>query len=545
MKLSWLTVNSSFSHSSLALPLVEQAAGGGAEWSHLVCTINDDVNSVCTKLVALQPDIITATCYLFTVEYVLRVLKRVKLLLPDTIIVLGGPEFLGNNEDFLRKNLEISAVFRGEGEVSFGDWLVRVDSMDDWEGIVGLCWLDRQGGYCDDGGVAYCRDEGDVPLASKSVFFDWSKKFVQLETSRGCFARCSYCTSGLQCPVFDFSISRIRGELLEIRRHNIFEVRILDRTFNFSDKRAAELLRMFRVEFSDIAFHLEMHPECLGTMVREELLRVNPRQLHLEVGLQTTNVDSLRLVQRSPDSGRALEGIKFLASCSGFDIHVDLLAGLPMQSLKHLLVDIHTLSNLGVAEIQLEVLKILPGTELVAQVGNHQIVAASMPPYEVLRSSSMSVFDLDIVRKLSRLLDHYYNHPALHAATRVAAKDSGFFMDFLNYLEQEDGLVYNLSLKRRFLLFHNYGNLKQPNLKSSLEYSWLRCGQSAAHGIGKATLWKSNIPDYAQLLEGDEKLINPKSCRIWYLKNITSEYWFVYDRSVKGHHAIAIYSANS
>lgn len=58
---------------------------------------------------------------------------------------------------------------------------------------------------------------------------------------------------------------------MEIHRHGIKNVRVLDRTFNYNNKRAKELLNLF-LEFSpDICFHLEIHPALLSEELKKEL----------------------------------------------------------------------------------------------------------------------------------------------------------------------------------------------------------------------------------------------------------------------------------
>lgn len=47
------------------------------------------------------------------------VVFRVKVLFFEVCLVLGGLEFLGDNEEFFCKNLFVDCVFRGEGEEVF------------------------------------------------------------------------------------------------------------------------------------------------------------------------------------------------------------------------------------------------------------------------------------------------------------------------------------------------------------------------------------------------------------------------------------------
>ena len=146
MKLLWLDLNSSYAHSSLALPALHAQIADDTtiEWCTVSATINENTGMVVNQIYHHQPDIIAATNWLFNHEQLLHIVSRAKALLPHCCIVLGGPEFLGNNEAFLRKNKFVNGVFRGEGEEVFPIWLkVWNHPVNEWNQISGLCYLDE------------------------------------------------------------------------------------------------------------------------------------------------------------------------------------------------------------------------------------------------------------------------------------------------------------------------------------------------------------------------------------------------------------------
>jgi len=118
--------------------------------------------------------------------------------LPDVKIILGGPEFLGNNNDFLVSNKEITAVFRGEAEETFPLFVQSViDSSPDYS-LPGFSLIDHNQLYTDYG-EAITNDFPSLIPPENSRFFRFDKPFVQIETSRGCFNTCSFCVSGSKC----------------------------------------------------------------------------------------------------------------------------------------------------------------------------------------------------------------------------------------------------------------------------------------------------------------------------------------------------------
>ena len=153
MKILWIDLNSSYAHSSLALPALHAqiADDDSIEWETVSTTINENVGMIVDEIYSHRPDILAATAWLFNHEQLLHITARLKALLPQSCFILGGPEFLGDNEEFLRKNPFIDCVFRGEGEEVFPQWLKCWNQPREWDTIPGLCYLDREGRYADNG----------------------------------------------------------------------------------------------------------------------------------------------------------------------------------------------------------------------------------------------------------------------------------------------------------------------------------------------------------------------------------------------------------
>ena len=324
MKLLWLDLNSSYAHSSLALPALHAQIANNTdiEWCTVSATINENTGSVVNQIYRHQPDIIAATNWLFNHEQLLHIVSRAKALLPHCCVILGGPEFLGDNEAFLYKNKFVSGVFRGEGEEVFPLWLkVWNQPRKEWKSITGLCYLNESGEY-QDNGLARVMNFSELVPPEKSRFFNWSKPFVQLETTRGCFNTCAFCVSGGEKPVRTLSLEAIKERLDVIHEHGIKNVRVLDRTFNYNNKRAKELLNLFR-EYPDICFHLEIHPALLSDELKQELTTLPKGLLHLEAGTQSLRENVLEQSRRIGKLSDALAGLHYLCSLENMETHAD------------------------------------------------------------------------------------------------------------------------------------------------------------------------------------------------------------------------------
>ena len=496
MKILWLDLNSSYAHSSLALPALhaQMATNDSFEWEIVSATINENVGMVTNSIYHHHPDIIAATNWLFNHEQLLHILSRAKALLPYCRIALGGPEFLGDNEDFLRKNPFVDCVFRGEGEEVFPQWLQYQDQPEQWDTVTGLCYLDKKNLYHDNG-IARVMNFAHLIPPEKSSFFNWSKPFVQLETTRGCFNTCAFCVSGGEKPVRTLPIETIRERLVEIHRHGIKNVRVLDRTFNYNNKRAKELLNLF-LEFSpDICFHLEIHPALLSEELKKELAGLPKGLLHLEAGIQSLREPVLEQSRRMGRLSDALDGLKYLCSLHNMETHADLIAGLPLYRLSEIFEDIHTLAEYGAGEIQLESLKLLPGTEMRRRAEELGIQYAPLPPYEVLQTREISVNELQTARVLSRLLDGFYNTPTWQNITRMLILENPRFLhELLDHLVQADIIGTPLSLERRGVILYNFCKNHYPDYLTQVSIAWIEAGMSLKKVPAEKVRTKRQVP---------------------------------------------------
>lgn len=531
MKILWIDLNSSYAHSSLALPALHAQVRNCPtyQWDIVSATINENTGMIVDEICHHQPNIIAATCWLFNHESLMHIISRVKALLPHVCIILGGPEFLGENETFLRRNPYVNCVFRGEGELEFPRWLKCWNDTRQWKKITGLCYLDEQHQY-QDNGLARVLAFDQLTAPEESSFFNWSKPFVQLETTRGCFNTCAFCVSGGEKPVRTLSIDAIRQRLQLIHSHGIQNVRVLDRTFNFNPRRAKELLNLFMEFHPHIRFHLEIHPALLSEELKTELQQLPKGLLHLEAGIQSLREPVLEKCKRLGKLPDALEGLQFLCSLKNMETHADLIAGLPLYHLDEIFEDIQILADYQAGEIQLESLKLLPGTEMRQKAEELNIHYSPLPPYEVLQTNEISTNELQVARRLSRLLDAFYNTPAWQALTReLILKEKGFLHHFLNHLIEANLIDQPMSLEKRGLVLYEYCKKYLPNYQLQASIAWIEAGMSLKKQPAERIKTKHQTPpEHWTVLQGNyhERL---KLCFLPTDFNNNHGYWFGFE----------------
>ena len=535
MKILWIDLNSSYAHSSLALPALHAQimTDPSIEWEIVSATINENTGMIVDEIYRHRPDILAATTWLFNHEQLMHVASRVKALLPEACLVLGGPEFLGDNEEFLRKNPFVDCVFRGEGEEVFPQWLTCWNHPEQWHTVPGLCYLTPNKEYKDNGIARVLNFAGLVP-PEQSRFFNWSKPFVQLETTRGCFNTCAFCVSGGEKPVRTLSIESIRERLQLIHAHGIKNVRVLDRTFNYNPRRAKELLRLFLEFHPDIRFHLEIHPALLSEELKEELSLLPKGLLHLEAGIQSLREPVLEKSRRMGKLSDALDGLRFLCALPNMETHADLIAGLPLYHLHEIFEDVRTLAGYAAGEIQLESLKLLPGTEMRRRAEELGIKYSPLPPYEVLQTHEISVSELQTARQLSRLLDGFYNTPAWQALTReLILNDEQFLHRFLAYLTKANLIDQPMSLEKRGLILYEFCKQNYPKYQIQATIAWIEAGMSLKKLPAEKVWTKRQIPPATwNIIYGEYK----ESLRLCFLpadEKGEHGYWFGFESEIQ------------
>ena len=535
MKILWIDLNSSYAHSSLALPALHAQimTDTSIEWEIVSATINENTGMIVDEIYRHRPDILAATTWLFNHEQLMHVASRVKALLPEACLVLGGPEFLGDNEEFLRKNPFVDCVFRGEGVEVFPQWLTCWIHPEQWHTVPGLCYLTPNKEYKDNGIARVLNFAGLVP-PEQSRFFNWSKPFVQLETTRGCFNTCAFCVSGGEKPVRTLSIESIRRRLQLIHAHGIKNVRVLDRTFNYNPRRAKELLRLFLEFHPDIRFHLEIHPALLSEELKEELSLLPKGLLHLEAGIQSLREPVLEKSRRMGKLSDALDGLRFLCALPNMETHADLIAGLPLYHLHEIFEDVRTLAGYAAGEIQLESLKLLPGTEMRRRAEELGIKYSPLPPYEVLQTHEISVSELQTARQLSRLLDGFYNTPAWQALTReLILNDEQFLHRFLAYLTKANLIDQPMSLEKRGLILYEFCKQNYPEYQIQAAIAWIEAGMSLKKLPAEKVWTKRQIPPATwNIIYGEYK----ESLRLCFLpadEKGEHGYWFGFESEIQ------------
>lgn len=336
-------------------------------------------------------------------------------------------------------------------------------------------------------------------------------------------------------------MDRLRGELQKAREHGVKEIRVLDRTFNATPRHAIDRLNLFAEEFSDLRFHLEIHPAFLPRHFRDTLVAMPKGLLHLEVGVQTTHPEALVAAGRAGKPEVNWEGLSFLCGLDNVDVHADLIGALPRLNIDHQIQDLCDLTLLRPAELQLEILKILPGTPLAHQAKGYGLKYAPDPPYETLETPEMSSAEVQTTVHFSRIVDRFFNQSVLQPAVIAAVeKDARFYINFLDFLKEETDPAPPMSLKRRADFLYRYLMGRDQEAAELVAFHWLLAGMPPDNAPGKPTRWKLGVPNDAVQVAGNGN--TTREGRVWQLAGREGATWFVFDRA-KDRFPVGVYQS--
>lgn len=428
-------LNAKYIHSSLAPWCL--AAGMAAFAPELRAqvvegTINEPQGAVLARILAVQPDAVTFTCYLWNIRETLALAADLKRVRPKTAVVLGGPEVSYCAQQVLQEHAQVDFILSGEGETSVPALLKSLAAgvcpkpeeggeALGAEGVAPPAEVGRVPGLCGRraNGTPYasapCVLTGPAPSPYTPAYLAaLNGRIAYLETSRGCPYSCAFCLSGRCGNPRWFPLAQAERDLLALANSGASTVKLIDRTFNANPAHANALLRFLLAHYGgDIPAGVCFHFELAGDSLREdtlELLTAAPAgAFQLEIGMQSFCEKTLTAVCRKTDTALLQKNIRRLVAAGNMHVHIDLIAGLPYEDLATFAESFNTGYALGAHMLQLGFLKLLHGAAMREEPQRYPCVFCTDPPYEVESTPWLSKDDLAVLHEVENALERVYN----------------------------------------------------------------------------------------------------------------------------------------
>ncbi|NFT03920.1 DUF4080 domain-containing protein [Clostridium sporogenes] len=406
MKALLVAINSKYIHSNLALRYLR----ANTEDLNYECmlkefTINDRKENILEKIIMEKADLVAFSCYIWNLEYVEEVANLIKLVKPSIEIIFGGPEVSYDSESFLRR-VPGEYIIKGEGEETFREFIkckIENKSLDKVKGL----YIKRLNG------IKYTGERHNISM--NSVVFPYKKeedlknKIVYYEASRGCPFKCKYCLSSTLHGVRFHDIERVKKEIKFLVDKNVKLIKFVDRTFNCNHKFAMEVWEYIIDLDTDATFHFEISADLLTKEELDILSKSKEGRIQFEVGVQTTNNEVLKNINRHVNFETIKEKVEELKKLKNIKQHLDLIAGLPGEDYNSFKNSFNDVYSIEPEEIQLGFLKLLKGSPMRLEAEKWGMVYSPYPPYEILSTKDISYEELLILKKVEEVVDKYYN----------------------------------------------------------------------------------------------------------------------------------------
>lgn len=398
MKILLVAINAKYIHSNPAVYSLKSCVG---EYKPCVdiaeFTINQQPAFILREIYIRKPDVIAFSCYIWNRSVIDAIIPDLHKLLPGADLWAGGPEVSYDAAETAGR-WQLRGVMTGPGEAAFSR-LVSAYADGTAHELPAIL----------DGSRMQRRGLDDIPFWYEDMQ-DFEHRIVYYESSRGCPFSCSYCLSSIDRAMDFRSAERVCRELDFFLAKRVPQVKFVDRTFNCKKEHALPILRHILEHDNGVTnFHFEIAADLLDEDYFAIMERLRPGAVQLEIGVQSTNADTITAIHRKMDFARVADVVRRISFWKNIHIHLDLIAGLPFEDLQRFQTSFNDVYALRPQQLQLGFLKVLKGSDMERQAPKYDLLYTSQPPYEVLSTRWLSYGDVCRLKQIDEMVEIYYN----------------------------------------------------------------------------------------------------------------------------------------
>lgn len=486
MKFLLAAINAKYIHSNpgvYSLRAFAQTKIPGADIEIGEYTINHQMDLILQDIYRRKPDFIGFSCYIWNISYIMEIVRDVKKVLPEAEIWLGGPEVSYDAKKVLTREPDVSGIMRGEGELTFTE-LVRAylqrEKTSVPDGYTGESFRgqakEETSGCAENTrmpenaegenahsdrldlsqipGITYRAANGEIEehgpqrllsLDEIPFYYDdmagFENRIVYYESSRGCPFSCSYCLSSIDKTVRFRSLDLVLPELQFFLDHKVPQVKFVDRTFNCKREHTLGIWRYLVEHDNGITnFHFEVSADIFDEEELELIGKMRPGLIQLEIGVQSTNPDTIREIHRHMDLVKLKRAVDRVYDYRNTHQHLDLIAGLPYENYESFMRSFDDVYRMRPDQLQMGFLKVLKGSYMEEQVAAYDLKYRGIPPYEVLSTKWLPYSDVIRLKGVEDMVEVYYNSGQFPATMKLLEKrfqrPSEIFVNLAEYYEK-------------------------------------------------------------------------------------------------------------
>ena len=486
MKFLLAAINAKYIHSNpgvYSLRAFARTKIPGADIEIGEYTINHQMDLILQDIYRRKPDFIGFSCYIWNISYIMEIVRDVKKVLPEAEIWLGGPEVSYDAKKVLTREPDVRGIMRGEGELTFTE-LVRAylqrEKTSVPDGYTGESFRgqakEETSGCAENTrmpenaegenahsdrldlsqipGITYRAANGEIEghgpqrllsLDEIPFYYDdmagFENRIVYYESSRGCPFSCSYCLSSIDKTVRFRSLDLVLPELQFFLDHKVPQVKFVDRTFNCKREHTLGIWRYLVEHDNGITnFHFEVSADIFDEEELELIGKMRPGLIQLEIGVQSTNPDTIREIHRHMDLVKLKRAVDRVYDYRNTHQHLDLIAGLPYENYESFMRSFDDVYRMRPDQLQMGFLKVLKGSYMEEQVAAYDLKYRGIPPYEVLSTKWLPYSDVIRLKGVEDMVEVYYNSGQFPATMKLLEKrfqrPSEIFVNLAEYYEK-------------------------------------------------------------------------------------------------------------
>ena len=452
MKILLAACNAKYIHSNLAVYDLKAYSSDYDE--HVILreyTINQPKDEILKDIYSSGADVVCFSCYIWNISFVRELIRDLVKILPKTAFWAGGPEVSYDAEKFLTEMPEMTGVMVGEGEKTFHDLLeFYIDGKDSLEEISRIAY--RTGDKIIHNGWRELMDLSAIPFVYEHLE-KFENRIIYYESSRGCPFSCSYCLSSIDKKLRFRDLELVKKELQFFLDHRVPQVKFVDRTFNCKHEHAMTIWKYILEHDNGVTnFHFEISADLLREEEMELMSQMRPGLIQLEIGVQSTNPETIRAIHRHMDLKKLEHCVNRVHSFRNIHQHLDLIAGLPYEDYDIFHQSFNDVYQMKPDQLQLGFLKVLKGSLMQKEAEGYGIVYKEKEPYEVLSTNWLTYGEVLKLKMVESMVEVYYN--------------SGQFWHTLEYLVPLE--------KDAFTFYEKLGSFYEKKGYSEISHSRMR-----------------------------------------------------------------------
>ena len=517
MKFLLAAINAKYIHSNPGVYSLRAFARTKIPWADIEIgeyTINHQMDLILQDIYRRKPDFIGFSCYIWNISYIMEIVRDVKKVLPEVEIWLGGPEVSYDAKKVLTREPDVCGVMRGEGELTFTE-LVRAYLKREE-----LCAASLDLDHIP--GITYRAESGEVvergpqrllSLDEIPFYYDdmagFENRIVYYESSRGCPFSCSYCLSSIDKTVRFRSLDLVLPELQFFLDHKVTQVKFVDRTFNCKRDHTLGIWRYLVEHDNGITnFHFEVSADIFDEEELELIGKMRPGLIQLEIGVQSTNPDTIKEIHRHMDLVKLKQAVDRVYDYRNTHQHLDLIAGLPYENYESFMRSFDDVYRMRPDQLQMGFLKVLKGSYMEEQVAAYDLKYRGIPPYEVLSTKWLPYSDVIRLKGVEDMVEVYYNSGQFPATMKLLekkfARPSEIFTSLAEYYEKNGLTGISHSRLARYEILYGFLEGKEAKVEQSTPAAENLAGTEQKIGVKAAeTAVKPTLADFRDSLMYD------------------------------------------